>query len=55
MIYARGVYRSIELAQGWEGYLMVNEVYFVWLDGLPMVLAFTAFAVLYPGWLIERK
>lgn len=55
MIYARGVYRAIELAQGWTGELMIHEVYFVWLDGFPMILAYAAFAVLHPGWLIERK
>lgn len=54
MIYARGVYRSVELAQGWTGHLMTHEVYFIWLDGLPMVLGYAAFAVLHPGWLIER-
>ena len=26
MIYVRGVYRSIELAQGWTGYLITHEV-----------------------------
>lgn len=54
MIYYRGVYRSIELAQGWSGYLMTHEIYFIWLDGFPMVLCFVTFAVLYPGWLLER-
>lgn len=55
MIYARGVYRSVELAQGWTGHLMTHEVYFIWLDGFPMVLGYAAFAVLHPGWLIERN
>lgn len=26
MIYIRGIYRTIELAQGWEGYLITHEV-----------------------------
>lgn len=55
MIYVRGAYRSIELAQGWSGVLMTTEVYFTWLDGFPMVLADTAFAAIHPGWLIERR
>lgn len=55
MIYARGVYRSIELAQGWTGMLMTTEVYFTWLDGLPMALAYAAFAALHPGWLIQEN
>jgi len=35
----RGVYRSIELLQGWRGYLNTHEVYIIALDGSLMVLA----------------
>lgn len=55
MIYVRGVYRSIELAQGWSGYLITHENYFTYLDGLPMALCFSAFAALHPGWLLPRR
>lgn len=54
MLYGRGVYRSIELAQGWTGELMTHEVYFVYLDGVLVVLGYAAFAALNPGWLIEK-
>lgn len=27
MIITRGVYRSIELVQGWDGYLITHEIY----------------------------
>lgn len=55
MIYVRGVYRAIELAQGWTGYLITHEAYFIWLDGFPMVLCLAVFAALHPGWLLPRS
>ncbi|OCF78259.1 hypothetical protein I204_00196 [Kwoniella mangroviensis CBS 8886] len=55
MIFVRGIYRSIELAQGWSGYLITHEPYFIYLDGLPMVLCLVAFAVAHPGWLLPRR
>ena len=55
MIYVRGVYRSIELAQGWRGYLITHEDYFTYLDGLPMALCFYAFAILHPGFLLPKR
>ncbi|WVQ94650.1 hypothetical protein IAU59_001730 [Kwoniella sp. CBS 9459] len=55
MIFVRGIYRSIELAQGWSGYLITHEPYFIYLDGLPMVLCLAAFAVSHPGWLLPRR
>jgi hypothetical protein len=55
MIYVRGVYRAIELAQGWTGYLITHEDYFIYLDGLPMVLCYYAFGALHPGFLLPRR
>ncbi|ORX36216.1 RTA1 like protein-domain-containing protein [Kockovaella imperatae] len=55
MIYIRGVYRSIELAQGWTGYVITHEAFFTWLDGFPMVLCYAAFAIAHPGWLLPRR
>lgn len=52
MIYIRGIYRSIELAQGWTGHLMTHEVYFIWLDGFIMVLCMAGLAVAHPGFLL---
>lgn len=51
-IYARSIYRTIELLQGWTGYLITHESYFVGLDGAMMVVAVTVFNVLHPGWLL---
>ncbi|GMK58382.1 hypothetical protein CspeluHIS016_0504140 [Cutaneotrichosporon spelunceum] len=55
MIYIRGIYRSIELAQGWTGHLMTHEVYFIWLDGFMMVLCMAGLAVAHPGFLLPRS
>jgi hypothetical protein len=55
MIYVRGIYRSIELAQGWKGKLITNEPYFTWLDGLPMVLCFASLAASHPGFLLPKR
>ncbi|KAK8861194.1 hypothetical protein IAR55_002013 [Kwoniella newhampshirensis] len=55
MIFVRGIYRSIELAQGWTGYLITHEPYFIYLDGLPMVLCLAAFVVSHPGWLLPKR
>ncbi|KAJ5818502.1 RTA1 domain protein [Penicillium riverlandense] len=51
-IYARSIYRTIELLQGWSGYLITHEKYFVALDGAMMVVAVGIFNVLHPGWLL---
>lgn len=51
-IYARSIYRTIELLQGWSGYLITHEKYFIGLDGAMMVVAVGIFNVLHPGWLL---
>lgn len=45
----RGMYRSIELLQGWRGYLITTERYFIALDGVMMLLALAVFNVWNPG------
>lgn len=39
----------IELAQGWEGYLITTEPYFWGLDTIPMILCQCAFLVAFPA------
>ena len=39
MIFIRCIYRSVELAQGWTGYLITHQGYFIVLDGAVMVIA----------------
>jgi hypothetical protein len=51
-IYIRSIYRVIELAQGWSGFLITHQIYFVILDGTMMVLAVAVFNFVHPGWLL---
>lgn len=54
MIYIRGIYRSVELSQGWSGYVITHEAYFIWLDGFVMVLCMAGLTVAYPGFLLPQ-
>ncbi|KAL6716940.1 hypothetical protein ACLMJK_004852 [Lecanora helva] len=47
-IMVRNYYRAVELAQGWDGYLITHEVYFAVLDGALMVMAVVVFNVFFP-------
>ncbi|GKZ35747.1 hypothetical protein AbraIFM66950_006500 [Aspergillus brasiliensis] len=51
---ARGIYRSMELMNGWEGYLFTHEIYAVILDALVMFIASLALAVWNPAALIKE-
>ncbi|KAI1414147.1 RTA1-domain-containing protein [Hypoxylon sp. FL1857] len=42
-IFARSIFRAVELIEGWNGYLMMHEAYFIALDGSLMVLAVLIF------------
>ncbi|PMD26778.1 RTA1-domain-containing protein [Hyaloscypha hepaticicola] len=50
LIVARSIYRTIELLQGWSGYLITTERYFIALDGAMMVGAVGVFNIARPGW-----
>ncbi|KAL8854015.1 MAG: hypothetical protein Q9221_001138 [Calogaya cf. arnoldii] len=54
-LIVRGIYRSIELLQGWRGYLIITEGYFIGLDGALMVIAVAVFVVANPHWLLPHK
>ncbi|PWY84597.1 RTA1-domain-containing protein [Aspergillus sclerotioniger CBS 115572] len=53
-IYIRSIYRTIELSQGWTGFLITHERYFIVLDGVMMVLAVGIFNIFHPGWLLPK-
>ncbi|WWC69039.1 uncharacterized protein I206_102975 [Kwoniella pini CBS 10737] len=55
MILIRGIYRSIELVQGWDGYLITTEMYQNILDGLMMLIAVGIYNFIHPGYLLPRK
>jgi uncharacterized membrane protein len=50
LIVIRSIYRTIELLQGWSGYLITTERYFIALDGAMMVGAVGVFNIARPGW-----
>ncbi|CAF1304815.1 unnamed protein product [Adineta ricciae] len=54
MIFIRCIYRTIELLEGWSGYIITHEVYFACLDGLPMIIAVVAFNVFHPDRYIKN-
>lgn len=47
-VYIRCIYRTVQLAQGFGGDLSVHEGYFIALDAVMIVLAFTGFLVYDP-------
>jgi len=53
-IYARSIFRAIELAEGWQGYLITHEEYFIGLDGALMVLAVGIFLVMDPASILPK-
>ena len=55
MMVLRGVYRSIELSQGWTGFLITHQGYVIGLDAVPMVLAMGGLAIFNPGMLFARQ
>jgi len=55
MILIRGVYRSIELRQGWSGFLITHQIYQSTLDGLPMFIAVATFNFIHPWFVLGRK
>ncbi|KAH8922905.1 RTA1-domain-containing protein [Atractiella rhizophila] len=48
-IIVRGIYRTVELAQGWDGYLATHEIYILF-DAVPMVILLLALALAHPFW-----
>ncbi|WVN87016.1 uncharacterized protein L203_102192 [Cryptococcus depauperatus CBS 7841] len=55
MIIIRGLYRSVELVQGWNGYLITHQVYQDTLDAVPMFLALVFINVFHPGFFLPKR
>ncbi|EWC48478.1 hypothetical protein DRE_02247 [Drechslerella stenobrocha 248] len=51
-ILIRSIYRLVEFAEGWTGYLMKHEVYFWVLETLPMLICLVLFNIWHPAKLI---
>lgn len=48
-VYVRCIYRVVELAEGWSGFLITHEIYFMILDALMMGLSILIFIPFHPG------
>lgn len=48
-VYIRCVYRVVELAQGWHGYLITTEAFLLILDGTMIFLTSTLFVLFHPA------
>ncbi|EER34915.1 predicted protein [Candida tropicalis MYA-3404] len=53
-VYIRCVYRVVELAQGWNGYLMVHEVFLLVLDASMMTICGLVFIPFHPYWVFGK-
>jgi hypothetical protein len=54
-IFIRSVYRTVELANGWNGPVISTERYFDWLDGGMVTLAIYTLNFCHPGILLEKE
>ncbi|SCZ92578.1 BZ3500_MvSof-1268-A1-R1_Chr5-2g07996 [Microbotryum saponariae] len=54
-ILVRCLYRMVELSQGWTGYLITHEPFFICLDAIPMVLCQAAFVIAFPPFCIPYE
>ncbi|KAG5645828.1 hypothetical protein DXG03_005169 [Asterophora parasitica] len=48
-LFIRAVYRTIELADGWNGRIISTQLYFNVLDGAMVVLAIYTMNIVHPG------
>ncbi|EGX45288.1 hypothetical protein AOL_s00173g389 [Orbilia oligospora ATCC 24927] len=51
-IYIRSIYRTIELLEGWDGYLITTERFFIALDGVMMAIAVIIYNFVHPAILL---
>lgn len=54
-VVIRSIYRTIELSEGWTGFLITHESYFIGLDGVMMVIAVGVYNVVQPRWAEGRR
>ncbi|EPS35328.1 hypothetical protein H072_11294 [Dactylellina haptotyla CBS 200.50] len=53
-IYIRSIYRTIELLEGWNGYLITTERFFIALDGTMMIIAVGIYNIVHPALLLPN-
>lgn len=54
-IYTRCCYRLAELVNGFNGYIITHEIYFIVLDGVMILLATTIMMVFFPGFAFNGR
>ena len=54
-MFYRSIYRSIELAQGWNGKIIENQTLFNLLDGMLILLATLTFVFVHPWWVTPKR
>ncbi|RSH92801.1 hypothetical protein EHS25_008247 [Saitozyma podzolica] len=45
----RSFYRTVELSQGYIGYIATHEIYYLTLDALPLILGIATYVFFWPG------
>ncbi|EPQ56237.1 RTA1 like protein [Gloeophyllum trabeum ATCC 11539] len=53
-VLIRCIYRIVEFAQGYDGYLVTHEVYFYCLDALPLLIAISVYIPFWPSKYLSR-
>lgn len=54
-VFARCAYRLAELVNGWSGWIITHENYFIILDGLMMLLATVLMTIFHPGFAFHGR
>jgi RTA1 like protein len=54
-ILLRAAYRVVELAQGWNGYLISTEPFFYGFDTAPMIVCMAVWVIGHPGYALGRE
>ncbi|KAK0550775.1 hypothetical protein OC846_003542 [Tilletia horrida] len=54
-IVIRSIYRTIEMAQGFRGYLITHEIYFFLLDSIPLLLFNLGWIIFWPTDLVPLR
>ncbi|KAH9923180.1 RTA1-domain-containing protein [Epithele typhae] len=54
VLYIRAIYRTVELADGFNGKIIQTQIYFDLFDGLMVAIAMIALSVFHPGLLLKR-
>jgi len=52
LLFVRSIYRTVELANGWNGHIITTEIYFIILDGLMIISSMLLFNFFHPGRLL---